>query len=162
MTPEQKLIAKLVLLVLVCIGIFGAGYHYRDIKADRDTAQATLDSYKTFGKAINERDRKHAETTAKLTALEAAYTEQANALTAENDALRNDVAVAQRMRLKGAYCPAAAADGKASTGVDPAAPVQLSEETRLAVFDLRASIVADTNALAACQAELAARVPPPS
>lgn len=157
MTPEQRLIAKLVGYVLILLACFSAGCHYRDIQADRDSARVELDSYKEHAAAISERDTKFAVTQAKLTALETQYTKDANDRLAENSALRNDLAVAQRMRLKGTYCPAQATAAEAGAGVDPPAPLELSEETRLAVFDLRESIVADTNALAACQAELAER-----
>lgn len=159
MTNPQLMGLKAVAILALLLGVFWAGWHERGVRAERDTAKTELQSYKDFGKAILERDQKFATTQAKLTALEERYTQdQTNALNT-NAALRNDLAVAQRMRLKGAYCPAQAAAGAASAGMGDAVPLGLSEETRLAVFDLRESIVRDTAALTACQAELAARLP---
>lgn len=62
-----------------------------------------------------------------------------------NSALRDDLRVAQRMRLKGTTCPAATTNPfDSSTGiVGDDSGVMLSVETRLAVFDLRSSIIAD-------------------
>ena len=62
-----------------------------------------------------------------------------------NSALRDDLRVAQRMRLKGTTCPAATTNPfDSQTGiVGDDSGVMLSVETRLAVFDLRSSIIAD-------------------
>ena len=62
-----------------------------------------------------------------------------------NSALRDDLRVAQRMRLKGTSCPAATSNPFDSpTGiVGDDSGVMLSVETRLAVFDLRSSIIED-------------------
>lgn len=165
MTPEQKLLAKFLGAAIALVVAFSLGWIERGVRADLATANGKLDTYIQFGRAIKQRDAKFTETQAKLTALEERYTKDADDALRTNSALRSDLAVAQRMRLKGAYCPArGSAAGAAPAGVDPAVPLGLSEETRLAVFDLRKSIVRDRNALAACQAELAIRtaVAPPS
>ena len=62
-----------------------------------------------------------------------------------NSALRDDLRVAQRMRLKGTTCPSPATNPfDSQTGiVGDDSGVMLSVETRLAVFDLRSSIIAD-------------------
>ena len=63
----------------------------------------------------------------------------------ENDRLAADLAVSERMRLKGSYCP------RTDPGSDPAgagqpgdgAGVELGEETRRLVWDLRRELIQD-------------------
>lgn len=111
--------------------------------ADQDAALA---AQKDYLDKIAQRDAWNQELQNKLTALD---TEKTHALTqalATNSALRSDLAVAQRMHLKGTSCPAGTAAGgqtgaAGSLGDDPG--IELSAETRFAVFDLRAGLISD-------------------
>lgn len=166
--PQYQLAAKFGAVALVLGLTWLGGYHYRDLVADRDASSAKLQTFVNFGKAINDRDKKFAETQAKLTALETSYTKDLNDALSANSALRADLGVAQRMRLKGTHCPVrGTAPGAASAGGADGVPVELSEATRRAVFDLRAEIIRDQQVIAGLQAELKARegvcygTPPP-
>lgn len=160
MTPEQQLIAKWLGFVLFLVAIFFAGFYVRGYMAEKDAlevANQTLVDVATlaadYQTKVEERDARNQELQSQLHALDAAHQRTLNDQLAENDALRGDLAVAQRMQLKGTSCPkgSPAAGETPAAGVDTGVPVVLSAETRHAVFDLRASILRDKAALEACK-----------
>ena len=150
MTPEQRLIAKWVAIALVAVALFGGGYGVRDYIADADATAEKLKLTEQFAadlakhaedlKAVSDRNL---ELQAEVNALNTQHTKALNEKLAENDRLRLDLGVAQRMRLQGTTCPrpAAGADHSSAGSVGTGEGVELSLETRLAVWDLRGSII---------------------
>lgn len=128
------------------------GYYVRDLRADRDTAAALAKQANTHAQALalhaedlEDMNQQNAALRDRIATLDTDHTDQRNAYLEENARLRGDVAVAQRMRLQGTTCHAAPAQGDpAGAGsVGDAAGIELSGETRLAVWDLRAALIAD-------------------
>lgn len=98
---------------------------------------------------VDERDKRNQELQNKLTDLDTRSTEALNEKLSQNDRLRTDLATAQRMRLQGTSCPAQPAGDQTGTAgsLGDGTGIELSAETRHAVFDLRAGIVRDQAAL---------------
>lgn len=150
MTPEQKLIAKAVFILLLFAGVFFAGFGVRDYMADHEATVVQLEASKALNDGlakqidqIAERDTQISKLSEEITALNKASTEALDAKQAENSRLRSDLAVAQRMRFTGAQCPAGPVDAgdPAAGSVGDGAGVELSTQGRLDVFDLRAGII---------------------
>ena len=161
MTPEQRLIAKWVFIVLFLAGIFTTGFVVRgymakaemtQVKLDQQTAaNATLQQYANDLLSLATRNEALRN---QVHRLDVTHTRNLNEKLAENSRLRADLGVAQRMRLQGATCPRSSTGtddtGTASMG-DGTSPL-LSGETRQLVFDLRADLVTDRGKLATMQA----------
>lgn len=153
--------AKFVAILLALLVAFGSGFFVRgymagkaELKVENEALTSALQAATDYQDKVDKRDARNQELQSQLTALDKELINARTAALAENSALRDDLAVARRMQLKGTSCPSRPA-GTAAPGsgsVDHGAPVELSAETRLAVFDLRESIIADTAALAGCQA----------
>lgn len=149
MTPEQKFITKLVLIALVLLACFGAGFYLRDLQAERDTnktkldaATATIDAHKQFEEKIEARDTANAKLNADYHSLQLTASQALNEKLAENSRLASDLGVARGMSLRGTRCPDPAPAGTGSpAGLVADSDLLLSGETRQLVFDLRASIV---------------------
>lgn len=95
---------------------------------------------------IVQRDAKVAALQAGLAKLDSDKTKALNHELETNSALRSDLAVAKRMRLTGTTCPAGTApsgETHATSSMGDGAGIELSTETRYAVFDLRAGLVTD-------------------
>lgn len=146
--PQYKLLAQIIFLGLV----FLCGFLVRGYMAGRDELAAQVASQAAENKRLGEYTQKFEALTtrfnqvqSKLHAIDTNHSEVLNAKLEENSALRGDLAVARGMRLKGTVCPrlpAATADTPASS-VGDAAGIELSEETRQAVFDLRGDLIRD-------------------
>jgi prophage endopeptidase len=152
-SPLQKLILKLILLALVIAGIFFSGFFVRGYMADKAATEVQLAHQEALNQALQTHTddlqdliKKNQELQAKIDQLGTDHTKALNEKLAENATLRRDLAVARRMSLRGTSCPqAAAASGDPNSGsVGDGAPVELSESTRLAVWDLRESLLRDT------------------
>lgn len=149
MTPEQKLLTKLVFVVLLLFACFGAGFYVRDVQADRDTNAVKLDASEARNKAheefeakIETRDADHRQLVADYQALQLTSSQAFNEKLAENSRLAADLGVARGMRLVGTRCPDPAAGGPvAAPGMAADDGILLSGETRRSVFDLRADIL---------------------
>lgn len=162
MTPEQRLIAKWLFIVLFLIGIFFSGFGVRGYMANHELTVLQLDQAKTENAQLDQyaKDLKGlADTNQALRnqvhRLDSTHTKALNEKLDENRALRADLAVAQRMSLKGTSCPKAsgAGDIAGSPGMGDGAAVVLSRETGLAVFDLREDLIRDRAKLAYLQEE---------
>ena len=152
MTPDQKIIAKIVFLLLFCLGLFLAGFGVRGYIARADQTKALLAQQSEHNKALAAHNTKLTEATNRnlrlqnqINQLNSAHTEALYNALEKNDRLRSDLAVAQRMRLQGTSCPAArtGADHPSSGSLGDDREVELSTATRQAVWDLRESIIRD-------------------
>ena len=152
MTPEQRLLAKWILIGLFLVGLFFAGFGVRGYMADAEATAAKL----KWSQQLNTQLAAHTKNLKAVTdrnlalqgeinTLTANHTRSLNERLAENSALRSDLAVAQRMRLQGTNCPrpAPGADNPGTGSLGDGASVELSEETRLLVWDLREGIIRD-------------------
>lgn len=162
MTPDQKAIAKIVFFGLFLVGVFFSGFGVRGYMAGKAELANQLDQQKAVNAQLTEYTKdlktltdRNLALQDKVTALDAKHTGTLNEKLAENSALRRDLAVAQRMRLQGTTCPKASAGSDAAhpSSMGDGAGVELSAETRLAVWDLRESILRDQAKLAYLQEE---------
>jgi len=153
MTLQSKLIALFVTLLLGC----GMGFGARSYMASKERLaieNANLKQDKAeFKSYIDKAETQVAKYNAlqdKLYTLDTAASKDLNDQLDENDRLRGDLAVAQRMRLQGARCVASPASGQDASagGVGSDLQVELTGETRQAVWDLRASLVKDLAVIA--------------
>lgn len=160
-TLQAKIIATAIILFATLSIGFGSGWGVRafvaekqQLKSENSALSKALDASIDYQKKVEERDVRNLELRKQLTDLDRNLTNARNKALAENADLRADLAVAQRMHLRGSSCPDRPAGDQAGTapGVDHGAQVELSDQTRLAVFDLRESIIGDVAALEACQA----------
>ena len=176
MTPEQRFITKITFVLLAFIGTFFAGFRVRDYMANAEATEvelkrtqemnATLAKYAEDLKAATDRNLALQN---QINILTANHTRSLNERLAENSALRSDLAVAKRMRLQGTNCPqpTSGTNNPGPGGLGNGTPVELSEETRLLVWDLREDLVRDLSKLEYLQAwarEVIAtnpNVPPP-
>ena len=161
MTPEQRLLAKWIFVGLFLVGIFFAGFGVRGYMANAEAAalelkrtqeiNTELTKYAQDLKTVTDRNLALQD---KINTLNATHTRSLNERLAENAALRTDLAVAQRMRLQGTSCPrpAPGANDSGAGGVGDGTAVELSEETRLLVWDLREDLVRDLGKLEYLQA----------
>lgn len=127
------------------LGVMTYVAHTHKLEAQvSDLTQANQLS-KDYIAGIEERDKRNQELQNKLTDLDQRSTKALNEKLTQNDRLRADLATAQRMRLQGTSCPAQPAGDQTGTAgsVGDGAGIELSAETRHAVFDLRASILSD-------------------
>lgn len=160
MTAVQTAIAKWAIIILV---LFFAGYGVRDYMADAESTRvelknqrdknATLAQYSTDLLDLTVRNQALRNTIANL---DEKHSKDLHDQLAENNRLRNDLALAGKLRLKGTTCPKqapAASDPASTAGLDDGAAVVLSGETGLAVFDIRADILRDRKMLQYLQAE---------
>ena len=141
---------KLLLILLVLLATFFAGFGTRAYIASKAALQATvdkqqdiIDATKAYADKVDARDAENKKLKDKLDTLDREKTEALNAKQAENSALRSDLAVAQRMRFTGAVCPARPAEGGSgsSGSVGNGEAPELSAEGRQDVFDLRGGII---------------------
>lgn len=151
---------KLVVLVVTLLLGFGTGFGVRTYMAGKHNLQVentalsrALTASIDYQAKVEARDTKNQVLQSQLATLDKELTNARTTALSDNAALRSDLAVAQRMQLKGTTCPSRSASDQASpaAGVDHGAQVELSPETRLAVFDLRESIIGDQAALEGCQ-----------
>ena len=160
MTPEQRLIAKFVAAILLALALFSAGFGVRSYIASADATKAELKETQQLSRDLAQHivdlkviSTRNAELQAEINTLNTQHTKALNEKLAENDRLRTDLGVAQRMRLQGTTCPRAPAGahdpGPGSVGDGDG--VELSVETRLAVWDLRGSIIRTESKLAYLQ-----------
>ena len=156
MTLQAKLVALLLTLILG----FGTGFAVRayiagkqDVVRENTVLTKALAASIDYQAKVEARDDRNQELQSQLTVLDQELTNARTTALTENSALRADLAVAERMHLKGSSCPPRPASPQAtgSGSVDHGGPVELSAETRLAVFDLRESIIGDQAALEGCQ-----------
>lgn len=162
MTPEQKLLTKVVFAACLLVGVFFSGVFVRGYVAELEATKVALETAEQVNKQLGQyaqdlkglADRNQVLQD-RITALDREHTGRLNEKLAENSALRRDLDVAQRMRLKGTTCPKARAgsDAASSSGMGDGAGVELSAATRLAVWDLRESILSDQAKLAYLQEE---------
>lgn len=157
--PQYKLLAQVIFLALV----FLAGFLVRGYIAGRDELAAQVASQAAENKRLAEYTGKFQaltnrfnEVQSKLHTIDTDHTEVLNAKLEENSVLRGDLAVARRMRLQGTVCPRlpAATQDAAAGSVGDATGVELSEETRQAVFDLRGDLIRDREKIDYLQAYL--------
>lgn len=149
MTLRSVLIVSLATLLL---GL-GTGYGIRSYTAQAQSTahelaelQATHDAQTEYLQKIDERDAKAADLQGKLTQLDTDKTKALSDALKTNASLSSNLAVAQRMRLAGTTCsPGGTPSSEASStgSVGDGGGVELSAETRRAVFDLRADILND-------------------
>lgn len=149
---------KIQLLILsLIIGLsFASGFgvrHYMAGKAALASQVSSLSQDKQvlegYIRAIAKRDTENQSLQTRLNDLDTQHTQVLHDQLEENTRLAGDLVVAQRMQLKGASCvasPVAAGTDAAGGLVDDGA-VELSGETRQAVFDLRADLLADRHKL---------------
>ena len=152
MTPEQRLIAKWVFILLLFVGTFFGGFYVRGYVADHDATVAQLELEKKHGAAVKEylekvdaRDTQIALLQEQAYAKDVVHTKALNDAQAKNTALAGDLVVARRMRFNGAACP------KQPTSTVPAeagslgdgAGVELTAAARQDVFNIRAGILTD-------------------
>ena len=151
-SPAQKLLLKLLAVALVIAAIFFSGFFVRGYMADKAETEAELahqtartEALVTHKNELLALIKTNQELQAKINQLDADHTQVLNEKLAENDRLRGDLAVARRMSLRGTTCPRvpASADNPAAGSVVDGAPVELSEQTRSAVWDLRGSLIRD-------------------
>lgn len=152
MTPEQRLIAKGVAILLLMIGVFFSGFGVRSYMAGRDDLAAKVEQQDKYIKEQNAYAQKFGELTqafnkiqTNLTLIDANHHKVLNEKLTENSLLRGDLAVAKRMRLFGTTCPAGSAEtaDAAASLVGDGTGLELSEETRSLVWDLRGDIISD-------------------
>ena len=149
-----------VLLAIFLIGL--GGWKIRDYKADQQITALNLEAERAKTAELSEYigrlaalEKTNQDLQNKLSDMDTKHTGKLNEKIDENNRLRTDLATAQRMRLKGTSCPQTntGSDHTASTGLDDGAGIELSAETRLAVWDLRESIIRDQAKLAYLQEE---------
>lgn len=161
MTPEQRFIAKWVGVLVLLIAIFFSGFGVRGYMAKADATKAALDhalamntALADYAKELKTVTDRNLELQGEIDTLGKTHTKALNEQLAQNSALRTDLAVAKRMRLQGTSCPRAPAgtndSGAGSLG--DGTPVELSEETRLLVWDLREDLLRDRGKLEYLQA----------
>ena len=148
MTLQLKI---LVLLGILLVG-FGSGFgtrHYiassQKKSAEIEDLKADKEEFKSYIANLESRDATIRTLNQNLQTLEADSARSLDEALTEDDRLRNDVATAKRMRLKGTSCGPDGSGGQATAAgsQDDAADIELSPETRQLVFDLRASITED-------------------
>ena len=152
MTPEQRLITKIVLCLLLAVSVFFAGFGVRSYMATAEKTRSELALTQNFAKQLGEHSKRletasnrNLQLQAQLNELDQERTKALNEQLDDNARLRTDLAVAQRMRLQGTTCtgPSAGKDNPGAGGVGDGTPVELSEETRLLVWDLREDLIRD-------------------
>lgn len=149
MPTRSTLIASLVTLLL---GL-GIGYATRSYMAEKQELSRRVTEQKAMLVAqqgyLNQVAKRDAEVKAlqdKLTLLDTEKTHDLQQASAANSVLRNDLAVAQRMRLTGTTCPAqrtTPGETSSASSVGDGTGIELSATTRQAVFDLRTSLLED-------------------
>lgn len=140
-----KFLALLLLGLTIGVGVTAYINHTDNLanqaKALKESNQAKQDHIDELAR----RDEKIRLLQNQLTELDTQSTQALYEQLHQNDLLRHDLDTAQRMRLRGTSCPAAPAGSQtaatSSMGDDPG--IELSAETRQAVFDLRAGILDD-------------------
>ncbi len=152
-SPAQKLLLKVLAVALVIAAIFFSGFFVRGYMADKAETEAKLAHQTARTEALDAHKNEllaliktNQELQTKIDQLDADHTQVLNEKLAENNRLRGDLTVARRMSLRGASYPRVPAptDNPATSGVVDGAPVELSEQTRSAVWDLRGSLIRDT------------------
>ena len=149
MTPAQ--IKALIWLGLFLAGL-SSGWGIRAYIAEHDAQKAQIaeleadkQEFADYISKTEERDRKIAELNATLTVLDSESSRKLHESTTKNARLAGDLAVAERMQLKGASClkrPTAGQTPGTSSVVD-VAEIFLGPETRRAVFELRGDLISD-------------------
>lgn len=161
MTPEQRLLAKWLGVLLFLVAVFFSGFGVRSYMANAEAtatalehAQAMNDALADHAEQLKAVTDRNLELQGEINTLNATHTKVLNENLAENARLRTDLAVAKRMRLQGTSCPrpAAGADDPGTGSVGDGAGVELSEETRLLVWDLREDLIRDRGKLDYLQA----------
>ncbi|HIA2531013.1 TPA: lysis protein [Escherichia coli] len=141
MNRVTAIISALVICIIVCLS--WAVNHYRDnaitYKAQRDKNAREL---KLANAAITDMQMRQRD----VAALDAKYTKELADAKAENDALRNDVAVGRRRLHVKAVCPDKHKTTAAS-GVDDASSPRLTDTAQRDYFVLRERIETITNQL---------------
>lgn len=144
-----------ILLVAILVSLlagFGGGYGVRSYMAGKDELKAEakvkdelLAVAKEYQAKVDARDAANLELTTKLNALDTQTTKDLNEKLTENNRLRGDLATAERMRFTGAKCPKRSTSDQASTtgSMGDGAGVELTDEARQAVFDIRDGIIKD-------------------
>lgn len=157
MTAQVKLLFSL----LILLAAFFAGFFVRGVmansaqaKVENQALQQALEQVADYQDQVTARDNANIALQRKLTQNDQDHVNALQAALDQNAALRHDAAVGERLRLKGASCPRVPAGAETGTagGLGDGAQVDLTETTRLAVFDLREAIIRDQAALEACQA----------
>ena len=161
MTPEQRFIIKIVFVLLAFIGTFFAGFGVRGYMANAEATEVELKrtqemnaTFAKYAKDLKAATDRNLALQNQINTLTANHTRSLNERLAENSALRSDLAVAKRMRLQGTNCPqpASGTNNPSPGGLGDGTPVELSEETRLLVWDLREDLVRDLSKLEYLQA----------
>lgn len=139
-----KLFAQLLLLGLAFLtGLFFQKYrnNLEEIVRQQVEVQRLVD----YSVELANLNQRNLELQNQIDSLSTESTRALNDALSENDRLAADLAVAERMRLKGTQCP------RPDSGTDPASPgqpgdgagVELGEETRRLVWDLRRELIQD-------------------
>ena len=156
MSPEQRLLTKWIFILLTFAGVFAAGYSVRDYTANAEATALELQRTQEANTqlaahtaALQDAADRNLALQTRIDELNTTHTRSLNEHLAQNAALRTDLAVAQRMRLQGTNCPRPdpGADNPSAGSVGDGAPVELSEETRLLVWDLREDLIRDRGKL---------------
>lgn len=146
--PQYKLLIQLGLLLAIFFAGFGVrGYMAGkdDLRRDNAEQAAKIEIYQKYTKKFEAYTATFNKLQLTLHSIDAKHAGKLHEALDENSALRTDLGVARRMRLQGTTCPKRPAEaGDPATGsVGDATEVELSEETRQAVFDLRADLIED-------------------
>lgn len=162
MTPEQKIIAKLAMVLAILTTVFFTGFGVRGYMAQHELTEIQLKAKQDENVLLDQhiKDLKGlADTNAALRnqvhRLDVQHTGVLNEKLAENSRLRADLVTAQRLSLRGTTCPRPdpGSDLAGTGSVGDGAAVMLSGATGLAVFDLRESLIRDRQKLAYLQDE---------
>ncbi|WP_304487898.1 lysis system i-spanin subunit Rz [Dyella sp. ASV21] len=153
MTLRSVLIVSLVTLLL---GL-GTGYGIRSYTAAAQSTaheladlQAKYADQTDYINRFTELSARAQDLQNQLTQLDTTKTKALSDALTTNASLSSSLAVAQRMRLTGTTCPQSGTSSSQASGpgsLGDAAGVELSTETRHAVFDLRADIISDREKL---------------
>ena len=132
--------------------LFLAGFGVRDYMASKQllaiklaASQQQNQELANYAAGLKELADRNQKLQATIDTLGIKHTDALNEKLAENDRLRTDLAVARRMRLQGTSCPKADSEmhNPGTGGVGDGTGVELSLETRLLVWDLRAAMLRD-------------------
>ena len=143
MNYTQLIILAAVFLGGAAVGTIVQKHAQANMQLEHQAEQILLqDQHNERLAALNQRNLQYQN---KIDLLSAQAYRDLNESLAENDRLAADLAVAERMRLKGSSCPrtSAGADHPEAGQPGDGAGVELSEETRRLVWDLRRELIQD-------------------